>query len=950
MANEVPTIQQTEKLETSLTPMNFGDAARQSAHASNIGSAIGADISLKAATARAELDGIEYGKNPQGDLLPSFTKADEAFNNAYRQQAKATIALQADQMMSNGLATLNQSNKLSPELIENFNNNAIASMDDLVGMAPKQDQEVLRNAIASQILQANEKLNNKLLDQQRADQLDTHNNYAAQTAINMFDAGANGNDAAAKSYYNDIVNSNNAAVEAGLISKTDATTANESAKINYYTAREYSKALTAINNKTLPQFLSDFGKNPPKDMSPSEYVQVTKGLLGLINLQESTESRNQSLIMSEANVALQLDQMTQPMLKELKETLDPENFNKVLATYEIKAEKRRQAIKDRQFIYNNLGDAGALSQVPDGQLNDAYQDMVSAILRDNPQMDPFAAKTFVASNTARAIPAYIKEVNGKATSGNADSMQQALTGLKSLGETYPAATDGITSNARNMMTMFEQGLDSNDPQTAAELAQKAVLSVDATERTKREENLKYIHKNLFESGDRDKSKPLIKGAKAVSGIDPTATRDPIGFAMMVKDTFDLNYLALGDENAAITRTKEKINKGYAQSYSNTIGKNKPLVERFPVEMALGASKQQIPIVNNMIADAAKPFVAKFNANSTVYQYNIINKNDVTSIEYLAAKKAEQEITFGFKSTDTNEEVAKNIERLRTARTTIKKFENFDRPMVERIDKVTGKKEEFFLGTTLQNDGSLLGKPVYDIKLINLDGRMENFLGMDNIGGAHFIADDNQFRFNLRFFQQALVEGNPAAVADSKERLQKEAIKRTEFVANKAKEAGLEPSPPPIADMPTADYPRTMRVATGQAVASGREIFQNPDGTVSTELSITVTDERLNEGKPTNIPSLWNGVELSEDESILMALKSGKKYESFKSIEAAVAAAEKKSAALGKEIESMGTNETIQRLLANAIKNGVTMNEIYDMAKKKGLSKAEVDEILGNLNE
>jgi hypothetical protein len=73
---------------------------------------------------------------------------------------------------------------------------------------------------------------------------------------------------------------------------------------------------------------------------------------------------------------------------------------------------------------------------------------------------------------------------------------------------------------------------------------------------------------------------------------------------------------------------------------------------------------------------------------------------------------------------------------------------------------------------------------------------------------------------------------------------------------------------------------------------------NSDGSVSTEISITVTDPRLNGGKPTNIPSLWKGKVVPEDEAVKNALASGNTYQSFPTINAAVKAAKAKSAAGG----------------------------------------------------
>lgn len=88
--------------------------------------------------------------------------------------------------------------------------------------------------------------------------------------------------------------------------------------------------------------------------------------------------------------------------------------------------------------------------------------------------------------------------------------------------------------------------------------------------------------------------------------------------------------------------------------------------------------------------------------------------------------------------------------------------------------------------------------------------------------------------------------------------------------------------------------------------------RNPDGSVSTEVSITVTDPRLNDGKPTNIPSLWRGVELSEDDAVTAAMRSGRTFAAYSSVDEAVASARQRSAAGGASAKSSAPMPTIQR--------------------------------------
>jgi hypothetical protein len=88
---------------------------------------------------------------------------------------------------------------------------------------------------------------------------------------------------------------------------------------------------------------------------------------------------------------------------------------------------------------------------------------------------------------------------------------------------------------------------------------------------------------------------------------------------------------------------------------------------------------------------------------------------------------------------------------------------------------------------------------------------------------------------------------------------------------------------------------------------GRPIIKNPDGSVSTERTITVTHQSINGGRPTNIPSMFGGKEVSEEEAVKRIAaaggkdpETGKNLPGFNSIQEAVEAAEGRSAELGKQ--------------------------------------------------
>jgi len=85
---------------------------------------------------------------------------------------------------------------------------------------------------------------------------------------------------------------------------------------------------------------------------------------------------------------------------------------------------------------------------------------------------------------------------------------------------------------------------------------------------------------------------------------------------------------------------------------------------------------------------------------------------------------------------------------------------------------------------------------------------------------------------------------------------------------------------------------------------GRPYIANPDGTYSTERTITIEDTRINNGKPTNIPTIYGGKSVSADEAIKIISDSkgidpdtGRTLQGYDTIDEAVAAAKARSASI-----------------------------------------------------
>lgn len=82
-------------------------------------------------------------------------------------------------------------------------------------------------------------------------------------------------------------------------------------------------------------------------------------------------------------------------------------------------------------------------------------------------------------------------------------------------------------------------------------------------------------------------------------------------------------------------------------------------------------------------------------------------------------------------------------------------------------------------------------------------------------------------------------------------------------------------------------------------------LNNPDGSQTTERSITIQDSRLNGGRPTNIPTVWGGQVVSNQQATENAVRSGVQFPGFNSIPEAVSSARQRSTDIGNGQPSIG---------------------------------------------
>jgi len=128
----------------------------------------------------------------------------------------------------------------------------------------------------------------------------------------------------------------------------------------------------------------------------------------------------------------------------------------------------------------------------------------------------------------------------------------------------------------------------------------------------------------------------------------------------------------------------------------------------------------------------------------------------------------------------------------------------------------------------------------------------------------------------------------------------------------------------------AEFEDSLRAASKSAFRK-RKTIQNEDGTTSSIRSMSVEDERLNEGKPTLIPSIWDGEELDAVSATDRAVESGASWPSYESNEKATAASKRISASLTEPTEDK-RREALETVL-EAGERGMKYAQARDQAER-----------------
>jgi hypothetical protein len=723
---EIPELGNNEKFQPSATQQPFGAAGRELGAAGNLMSAFGADIANKASINRSELAGINLGRDPQGDLLPAFTTADKAFNEAYRSTANATLTLKGSELLAKGINTLEQQPKLSSGMISSFEKNNLEGIEDIVAQSPSQDKESLRNNLSAQLLVTKSKLDSKLAAEQKQDVVDTFAQYTQQTFLDLFDIASdpvNGGAKVAIKMLGEYKQNVKDQVEAGYLSKTAGDQAINTAEIQFISGRENAKLQEAIDGGTEDEFLNNWF-NMNKALEPTQQIEVSKNLLSYMQLRDQAEARKQSMIVSEGRLRLATGTTDQEFIDRANREMTPVHFNEFLSSLAISQQKEKQSAAEIKFVNDNWNNPAALSGADAKTINAAWLQNSVKLAKDT-GVDLDTAKVLTAAGATIPIPAMIAEINANATSGIPGAMEAAIKARDTINLSRPGNLRGVNEDALNMIAAFDDAKrGGQNPVMAAETATKSVLAIDKATIDLRGIQWKNIKENTWYAYDKDGK--LNSSIFAQTNTKASDYDNPADYALRFQATLEKNFIALGKLETALKRTTEEM------TWDETRANGKKQFVEKSLEKYLGITEQQLPFVHKQILEQSKEQAMAFNelyaTGSSDFKYEFNDPVRPTLAEYkqatadLAALREKGRKSGGTWSAGFQDKKNKY-------ETIINSFDKPGRPTVTRVYK-DGVRETFFLNTYLDKSIKQGDQEVWQVKLEDNTGMVTEFIGVN----------------------------------------------------------------------------------------------------------------------------------------------------------------------------------------------------------------------------
>lgn len=582
-----------QRIEVTAFP-DFQSAVSNYANSTNWMSWVGSSVAASASNELAQRMGSELGKNPQGNIILPLTDFDKTMQQNYLTQAKATLSLQANKLITDSNVELSKVPRLSPDLIQKTNDSIAKGVQGILKNAPDSVKNEMENQLGNVMLSQNASLTERMYREQKEDQRNNNANASAMNAEQAYSFGLNGNEKAGLKAIETTQQLNEASLAARLITPANAKSNIDSVRQSYQSGKLIHGYEVARSQGKGEAYLKSLADKKPGYISDADYLPVTQNLLNYISNQNSLRSQDQSLALAKFNTSLAMNPTAPDMasqLQNLKEQVSAQ-------AYEGAQLKYINAIKTHNKEQGNLNDAlsswndpSSFARLTEKGINKAFDVQVNRLVQQTSQDgNPITvddAEVQVAASAGGRVPVFEKTLTNKLLSGNPANILSAANQIESLDKMEAGRVySGVPATAKAIGLQFTSQRGSMPDNDLARKITDNLSNIDSSTQ-KTLDNAWSLKLSLKGAGGMGATKPLYKFALDTVGKDIKELGGQYFGVIYGNDIYNNLYsnfiTTRGDYETAVKMTKDYVKDHYGDTYING---NKQFSDS-PIEKYLG---------------------------------------------------------------------------------------------------------------------------------------------------------------------------------------------------------------------------------------------------------------------------------------------------------------------------------------------------------------------------
>lgn len=619
---EYPILQSKEKVQIT-QGANLQEATEKFAESKNFLSNIGANVAQLSSNALAAQLGQQSGKNPQGDLLPSFTQFDQNFEKSYTTQAHATLSIEADKLITDINLQLAKAPKMTPQLIAGAQSQIGKGLQRIYSFAPSIIRPQLEKTFNDAQLSQTEQLTKRMIGEQHEERRNNTilaNNKNAELAHSLAASGKyDAAEALVKS--TKAINDSAAAANIGFTpqqGKVGSDTVRQAA-INGRLQYEYDQA--ALEKKG-DEYLKKLAKRP-EWISDKDYPDAMSTLLTHVRQQVALKSNFEDLTITnfKTRMAENIGSITGTELQSTLDQLSPTNAAKLNLAYQTALHSHRKDSADVSNLNEHWEDPRAHAESSEKVINKAFSDKVHYVMNNTPNISREKAENMVAASAGSDVPVYTKILKNGLWSGDAASMVATARQIADLQQTGAGkALQGLNEQDLALASDITHNFNPADPAAAARMITENKQNQDPTVRKLSEQAFANLLFDNTRKNNQTTDDYVLKTFGLQGGVFHTGFSSPwdkAAYASDILSNWRNNFINSGRDNArAEDLTKEYIKNNYGKTQIN--GASQWTLH--PIEKACGFSEGDgIPSIHKDIVRQLSEPLSKMKEN---YDNNI----------------------------------------------------------------------------------------------------------------------------------------------------------------------------------------------------------------------------------------------------------------------------------------------------------------------------------------